>query len=301
MFKNIGNCIKMYLHRKIIYFILVVLVMLIPSIKMLTHIYYIFSSFFLIILFSICFLLVNNIPLHIRIGVILIILAAFRTNVSMTGSLFAKFSDFAYIHPISTRNDDSLLRKYAHDVFSENFELHTNFDNLPSIPSIIVSNYCQNRMENVGCMMIPRNIAIMMRRGLTILGLHKIVKWPLFTEASGNYEKTKGLVMGHILQGHHVFSYVTTKSLLRPDLFMKIRSGMFSIAQELNVPITPIVFDYIDTPFGCIPYQRYEICVGDTFYVNDVGKSKLQVVRFFKDKMAEFMKKKYECKSIKKY
>jgi hypothetical protein len=240
-------------------------------------------------------MLLSSIPLSVRISIVLIVLAFFRVNISLTGSLFSKIFNFAYITPISTRIDDSLLREYAHNLYSEHFDLHTNFDQFPTTPSIIVSNYCKDRAENIACVILPGNLAIMMRKGLTILGLHKLVKWPLFTDDSGNYDKTKNLVMGHILQGRHVFSYVTTKTLLKPNLFMKIRTGMFSIAKQLGVPITPVVFDYIDVQMGCIPYQRYEICVGDTFYVNDVGSAKQKVMHFFQNKMTDFMRDKYKC------
>lgn len=261
---------------------------------MLTHIYYIFSSFVLVLIFCVCVLFMP-IPIASRATAVLVTLAVFRHNITMTGSLMHSVAKFGFIVPLSTRIDDSALRTSVHQIFTEHFTLKTNFTEFPSQPSIIVSNYCKDRMENIACVLLPGNIAIMMRRGLTILGLHKLVRWPLFTEESGNYEKTKNLIMGHVLQGHHVFGYITTKTLLKPDLFIKIRSGMFSIAKDLGIPVTPVAFDYIDMgPLGQVLPQNYEIRVGKTEYVTNVQSSMRKTIHFFKDSMMEFIRKKYD-------
>ena len=283
----------MNLTRKIAIVIIALIILVLPSVRMLTHIYYIFSSFVMALIFCVCVLFMP-IPIVSRVTAVLVTLAIFRYNITMTGSLVNSVVKFGFVTPLSTRIDDSELRTSVQQIFTEHFMLKTNFDQFPERPSIIVANYCKDRMENMACVLLPGKIAIMMRRGLTILGLHKLVKWPLFTEESGNYEKTKNLVMGHALQGHHVFGYITTKTLMRPDLFVKIRSGMFSIAKDLGIPVTPVAFDYIDMgPLGQIPPQNYEIRVGKTEHVTNVQLSMRKTMHFFRDTMTEFIKNKY--------
>ena len=212
----------MNLTRKIALIIITLILLILPSLRMVTHIYYIFSSFLTVLVFCVCVLFMP-IPITVRATIVLVILAVFRYNITISGSLVNSIVKFAFVKPLSTRIDDSVLRESVLKIFTKHFMLKTNFAQFPEQPSIIVANYCKDRMENMACVLLPGKIAIMMRRGLTILGLHKVVKWPLFTEESGNYEKTKKLVTGHILQGHHIFGYITTKTLLRPDLFIKIR------------------------------------------------------------------------------
>lgn len=274
--------------------ILAILVVLIPSLKMLTYIYYILASFIILLLFAVAMLLITDLPLSIRISIIVVVFAVFRINIDISARVLWAFVKFGVINPVSTRVNDTPVREYIDDIFSRNFKMCTNFENLPEKPSIIIANYCKDRMENISCLLIPRNISIMMRRELRVIGLHKILKWPLFTDISGSYENTKKQISDNILENRSVFSYVTTKTTsITPNLFIKIRTGMFSIAKELNVQVTPIVFDYIDTSCGFVPFQRYNIHVGDSFYVDSVGLSKQKVMRFFREKMTEFISTKY--------
>ena len=82
--------------------------------------------------------------------------------------------------------------------------------------------------------------------------------------------------------------------VLRPEYISKLRSGMFSIAKELNVSVTPVCVDYIDTYFGAITNQNFRIRVGDTFMIDDTNISIQKTKKFFKETMKEFKKRKYE-------
>ena len=97
----------------------------------------------------------------------------------------------------------------------------------------------------------------------------------------------------NIKEGRSVFSYVTKTPRLGPTYIQNIRTGMFKLAKELNVPVTLIAIDYIDSTFGMIHSQNFNIEIGDTFMVDDVNESVYIAKKFFKDKMCKFTSEKY--------
>lgn len=200
----------------------------------------------------------------------------------------------SYTNPVKSRKDDTLVREVVEDALSSRFNLIRDFTKFPSTPSILVCNYCYDRMENIACILFPANLAIMMRDSLKrTTGLHHIVKWPIFTTAKGNYENSKKEVNEHMRAGRYIFAYVTKYSSLKWE-YITIRSGMFKIAKELGVPVTPVCIDYVDTKFGAITYQNFHMDVGDTFMVQDVGESMQQTKRYFKETMIKFKQGKYK-------
>lgn len=274
---------------------LVLVLTFLPSTAMLTDFYYVFTTFALII-FILISILAAKIHSKIKITLCLLVLTLYRTNVKIMLEILIRMLFLSYTNPISVRKDDTMVRSLVNSVFRSNFNLKTEFNKLPSYPSILVCNYCKDRIENVACILFPKDLAIMMRDGLKkTMHFHKVVKWPIFTKAKGNYEDTKSQVKEHIEAGRSVFTYITKHPKIRPDIISNVRSGTFSIAKELNVPITLVCIDYVDTYFGAITRQNFRIRVGDTFMVEDVNASMYKSKTFFKETMKEFIRRKYEC------
>ena len=65
----------------------------------------------------------------------------------------------------------------------------------------------------------------------------------------------------------------------------KLRTGLFRIAKELNISITPISIDYINAVYGIIPNQNFRICVGETFKPTEIYNDIYKVRKFFKEKL----------------
>lgn len=236
------------------------------------------------------------IPFLAKIGIISAIVLVYRKNLLVTGSLFIGLMDIANRFPVESRNNDNILRKFAEKFYNNHFRLIKKFTNLPSQASIIIANYCQDRMENLACMLLPCNISIMMRDGLKkSIKLNKFVKWPLYTKASGNYDDTKKQIKECINQGRSVFSYITRNSEISPTFIPAIRSGIFHIAKELGVMITPVAFDYIDMNGGIISKQNFRIEVGEPFYVENPETDMRRTKIFFTKKLIEFKEKKYDA------
>lgn len=281
------------IYHKIAICSLAILVALLPSLKLSSGLYTVFVSFFFCLLCIICVFLLP-IRIHIKIMVVLVLLALYKTAIKLSCGIIFKILDTRFIHSIKNRKNNDDLREYIRELFSENFRLHTELDKIPDEPCIIVSNYCKDRIENMAYLLLPGNVAITIGRGPRTIHLCKMVKWTLYTEKSGNYQKTKEQTMGHILQGNHVFCYITRVNFMEPNQFISMRSGMFNIAKELNVMIVPVLFDYVDSYMGYIPYQNFRLIAGEPFKVNNVRQDMKKVLNFFKEKMTYCMKTKYE-------
>ena len=278
---------------KIGIYIVLFLTLLIPSASMITDIYYIIASFAIAVVFILTVLSLP-IPLYLNIPIALIICLIYRKNIILTKNIFFNIITLAIKKPLAIRKDYSIIRDRLTDVFSNQFKLHKEFDKFPNKPSIFVCNYCTDRIENMASLLLPGNHAFIMRDGLKRIQIHHLVKWPIYTKAKDNYETTKQEILHNIKSGRHVFAYVSKPPKLRPDYISSVRTGLFSIAKQLNIPITLVCIDYIDTYFGAITKQNFRIRIGDTFMVDDVSSNVFKVKKFFKETMNEFIRRKYE-------
>jgi len=281
--------------NKILYILLLVIFTLIPSMKNLGDVYYSFSIFF-IIFFVILFILLLKINIKLKVFLIITIIVIYKNTIYLVGGTFSTIFSKGYIENVNNRKDDSVFRKIVHNLFNNTFNLKFNFKKLPDKPSIFVCNYCSDRLENIACILIPKDMGILMLHTLkNISKLNKLIKWPVYTYKKDSYEKTKKEVIKHIKEGRSIFSYVSKTPRMGPTKIQNMRSGMFRLAKELNIPITLVAIDYIDINFGIIPYQNFNIVIGDTLYVDDVKDSVIIAKNFFKKMMIKFEKTKYLC------
>ena len=282
------------MFNNIVIILLCLIIVLIPSIRLFSNFYYSFSIVG-VLLISIILILIIRIPFKIKIIIVVIIIIVFKNNFSVTGKTVLCIINAAYIKPLNTRKDDSKLREIVEYSFGNVLKLKKDFSKLPTIPTIFVCNYCHDRIENLACILIPKDIAIMMRDGLKKTAkLDKLVQWPIFTKEKNNYEYTKEEILKHVKEGRSVLSYITKYPRLRPNYIQNIRSGLFNISKELNIPITLLAIDYVDIKYGIINNQNFNIVIGDTFIVENVKDSIYTTKRFYKNIMTKFMKNKYK-------
>jgi len=108
----------------------------------------------------------------------------------------------------------------------------------------------------------------------------------------GDFDNIKRRIDEQLKKGVSIFAYSSI-----PCPFVgkvgRVRKGLFSIAKQLGVTITPLAVDYIEHNIGMIPYQRFEIRVGDTFHVEDPLRESLRARKFFKKAISRFRKKKF--------
>ena len=66
-----------------------------------------------------------------------------------------------------------------------------------------------------------------------------------------------------------------------------------SIAKELNIPITLVAIDFIDTKFNNIQRQNFHIKIGETFKVDNIREAIHKSRKYFQKTLTRFIKQKY--------
>ena len=270
--------------------------MLLPSLKIIGDCYYLFIVFILLLLFTLSILLLKIEPKY-KVIILLTLFLVYKNTFAIVGNIFCNLFNLIYIDSVYNRKNNNHLVKVVKPIYIKYFNFVTNFEKLPSKPSIIVCNYCNDRVENLTCILLPKDLAIMMRDQVrNTMKFDKILKWRIETKENGSFENTKKQIQKHVSKGRYIFTYVTKHPKYMFNYISKVRSGVFYIAKELNIPITLLAIDYIDTKFGTIPYQNFRIHVGDTFYIQEPKESIYKCKKFFKNTLTEFINTKYKYK-----
>lgn len=236
-----------------------------------------------VIIFVILSILITKTKRIYKQILIILILIIYNKNLMMFTQILSTLRILLMKYPVEKRKNDTVVQYYVTKFFQRHFVFKQNFHNLPSKPTIIVSNYVRDRLENIACIMLPIPLCVVMGNGfITNIRLHKIVKHVFGTKkTSGEYDIVKDHIKDKLNNGISIFSYS-----VRPFIdnhIGKVRSGMFRIAKELGVTITPVYFDHIDYKYGSILEQNYSIVVGDSFYVKNIEKDVYRVKKFFRD------------------
>lgn len=258
----------------------IILLMLIPSIKNITyeHTYYImsFSGIIMGIIISIIFM--RNISQKLKLIIITCIFIIYRRNL---GIIFDMFNS-CYIFKSTHMSKVSLLkhlRVYIQDI-----------DKLSVQPNIILCNYCHDRIENFIPLLLNKPITIMMREKLCGRFKLDVLFDVIKTKSKNSFDETKLQIKHKIFnENKYIFVYTNESPYINRHNYGKIRSGVYRIAQELNVPITLVCFDNIDTTwYGSIKEQPFMISVGPTYYVNNIKKSMYTAKKFFRENTLKF-------------
>lgn len=267
---------------------------MIPLLKNTCYTNYLFVLTFLISLIILIILLLN-INVKIKLIIISIILVLYKNNFILFNSYFLALVEYGYINKVENRIDNDILRNRYYNIFNSLFRLKLNFKKLPDKPSIIVCNYCSDRFENLALILIPKNVVVLIRdMVIKISKLDKLLKWVIEIKNENSYENTKREIVKHINEGRSVICYVTKDPHYGPNHIRGMRSGIFKISKELNIPITPVAIDYIDNDFGIIKYQNFCMEAGNTFNVYDVKETMFNTRIFFKNSIDKFIKNKYK-------
>jgi hypothetical protein len=185
---------------------------------------------------------------------------------------------------------DKKIKNAVVDMFSHLFNLQRDFTNLPKENTIFVANYPENYYDCFSTMLIPKNLAIIMENNIAnkFIWDSKINK-SIFRK-NGDYNFTKNQIENSIKNNFSVLGYC-----MKPRrLLTTIRTGLFRIAKELNVSITPVVFDTIIISNFKIIKQNFRIYIGESFYVNEPEKDIKIVKKIFKKKISEFKENKFK-------
>jgi hypothetical protein len=282
------------MNKRTISILLLILALLvvIPGLVIYSHVFFGFLTFIWI---PAIIILITRLQINLRekISIITIIILFYHKNISISTDII-KIIQASYN---KKEADNTKIRKITRDMFNKNFTLITDFKKLPVKPSIIICNYCFDRIENLASVLFPVKMSIIMREHVNrIVKIDKLVKWVILTSATGSYEQTKKDIISNISKGRHVFVYVTKHAHANPVFVKGIRSGMFSISKDTGIPITLSAIDYVDIKFGAVTPQNFRITVGDTFVVKNVKDSIYRSMLFYKKTLTDFSEKKYSTK-----
>lgn len=243
-----------------------------------------FPVIILIILLTIMFLKRSKNTTYNILIMIMILYIYYMRNIKIMTTIVK-----SYI--IGKSDGDKKLKLKTSKLFNDIFTLKTEFKNLNTNPTIFIANYPERYPEYLSIMLIPKNLSIILRGDVLF---KEFVDKPIKKNPTNStYENIKKQIKNSLEQNTSVFGYCT---ICEPyKLFkLKMRTGLFRIAKELNVTITPVVFDIVDIDnFFSIKQQNYEIYIGESFYVSDIEKDVKTVRKLFKDKLKEFKQNKY--------
>jgi len=170
----------------------------------------------------------------------------------------------------------------------KNLNLNMNLKDLPIKPTIIIANYPSNYIEYLTHGLFGDKLCLLVYGPAVKILNHIYGKDHLIAVTKGNFEKTQEDVKHKLENGYHIFAYVEKDYYNRkhPYTISELRSGMFSIAKNLNSTITPVTIDHIDHLLGGVNTNTiFNIKIGKTGYVKDIETSMKQTEDFFKQNL----------------
>jgi len=269
-------------------FFLFLLLIIVPSIRTIKHIYFQFKIIVIIII-SLTIILLSSLDIKIKIILSSILIFVYYKNISIISNIV--------IHSykaIKSKDDYPLKEKIYNFYNNIGIRIISNFDKLPNHPTLLIANYCRDRIEHPLCILFPRKYCLLAGENFKNINLHNISNKIIYVKNKKNsYEYVKKEIKIAIEEGNDIFLYINSSNQSYFDYINKLRTGIFKIALEYQIPITPVTFGFIDTYFGTIPSQNLNIKVGDTFKIKSVYEGKYKVRKFFNESLQEFQKTKY--------
>lgn len=182
------------------------------------------------------------------------------------------------------------LRLSVQIVFKSCFQLQMNSSALPKHPTIFLSNYPSNYIEYTANTLLSPKLCLLVwgpakRIVKLIYGSNSLI-----TVRKGSFDKIQEQVKHKMKEGYSIFAYVEKDYSTRKNIYDidSLRSGMFSIAKNLDATITPVVFDHFEHTFGIVHDRTYKIFVDTTRMVTDVEDEVMKVTKLFKRKLRHF-------------
>ncbi len=188
-------------------------------------------------------------------------------------------------------------KSLAYGVFTRSMRFISNFDKLPTNPTIYLVNYPVTILEYALPSILPKPVCMVSSdRAKKLLSLaYEPENFLVFdSRKKNNYENLRELIRERIKKVS-LYVYVDDMSKRINDNHIgTLRKGMFYIANELGITITPIAMDTIATRHGIIPPQKFEVKVGDTQEVDDPKLTMYNVRKFLLDEKRRFSETKFD-------
>lgn len=184
----------------------------------------------------------------------------------------------------------SVFRIASIFLFNSNLNLNIN-SKLPTTPTIIMANYPANYCEYLVQGLFGDKICLVVHGpAIKILQFIHGKKRLIPVNGKNQFYLVEKEVRKKIQEGYHIFCYVEKEYHNRKNKYAidTVRSGMFSIAKNVNCTITPIVVDHISNFNGVIDNFNFNIFIDKTRYVKDVKKEVDNVTKLYRNKLRKF-------------
>lgn len=170
-------------------------------------------------------------------------------------------------------------------LYKMNFGLKMNEKDIPCKPTIIMANYPINYVEYLTQGLFGSKVCLLVHEPAI-----KVLKYihgeeHLVCVNKGEFDQLQQRVKEKLDSGYHIFCYIERDYYNRKHDYQitELRSGMFTIAKNLEVTITPVVIDHIKHTCGIDEDIPFQIKIGRTQTVDNV-KEVMNKVRDFYSK-----------------
>jgi 1-acyl-sn-glycerol-3-phosphate acyltransferase len=142
------------------------------------------------------------------------------------------------------------LRESVYKIYNNFLVVKHNFELIPETPCIIVCNHPVNFFDSIGTILIPKNLVFISAYGNSFSNAfrNKLLGDMIYVgKKQPSYESIKSQIATKLAEKKFIGAYVSTgKPTSNGVWFGRVRTGMFRIAKELDVPLVPIIFDKLN-------------------------------------------------------
>lgn len=191
-------------------------------------------------------------------------------------------------------------RVTALNLFHNYLNLKMDTSKLSLAPTIYMANYPANYVEYLTHGLFCDKLCI-----VAVGSAVSILKYIYGSEHTiavnkGSFQKVKSQIKNKIKEGYSIFTYLEKNFCNRKDQYQvsEIRSGMFTIAKDLEINITPVCIDHLHHTMGFVNNNYFQIKIMDSFKVLNV-KEAMIIVKTFLQKELKKMKIPKRCKKNK--
>jgi hypothetical protein len=202
------------------------------------------------------------------------------------------YAIFGVMKSILSSNKFKTYKNVSMTLYDKYLNLKINREKITLKTTIFVANYVSNYIEYmVHGLLCDKLCLILKKKGADyiryIYGDECVIPCDKNT-----YKIVERKVKYKIKKGYSIFSYVERDSGKRKNEYevSSFRSGIFNIAKKLNVTITPICIDHLRHNYGIIKNNKFQVKIGETFYVENVEKAMDNVKKFFKYELNQMKK-----------
>lgn len=258
---------------------------------------YDFSTFYLWVIYSSLYILLLYKCRHIPLGAIFAVAILFLSRQLSTPLDFCLNSVFTLITGKNTVN----MRRMCQSLFNNHTILKHNMEVIPQYPTIWLLNYPQkNWIEYYTQSLLPQNYVFVANNKFGKILTQYYGSDRIHTinfSKSENYNTLKSQIKKILSRGTSVCMYFDTKvdyKGIKPHKYtlQTPRRGIFNIARELGVPVTPIVMDHLYISGGIIPPQNFQIYVGKSLKISD-DRDIDNTILLFRKKLNMFLTDKF--------